>query len=266
MCTLIILNRVHRQLPVVIAANRDEYHTRAATPPRLISSEPPVLAGRDERGGGTWLGVTARGRFVGLTNQRTGRVAEPGRRSRGQLVLDLLRTDDADAMARLLESLAPGDVAACNILFGSADEGLRVAYLGRSDDVVVEPVAEGIHVLPNDRLDSVGFTKVSRARELVGASAADLAWPALQERLAHLLADHRQPPLREVPRRPPGSLMPRRLVRRLDALCVHTFIYGTRSSSIVALEPGRVARYVFADGPPCRASFEDVLDRLEAEA
>jgi hypothetical protein len=45
-------------------------------------------------------------------------------------------------------------------------------------------------------------------------------------------------------------------------VCVHTERYGTHSSTLLALDPGRVARYLFASGPPCRTTFEDVTDLL----
>jgi hypothetical protein len=55
------------------------------------------------------------------------------------------------------------------------------------------------------------------------------------------------------------------LVRRLKALCIHTPFYGTRSATRIALDPGRVAHYAFADGPPCRTPFVDYSHLFDAE-
>ena len=51
-------------------------------------------------------------------------------------------------------------------------------------------------------------------------------------------------------------------VRMLQALCVHTPIYGTRSATILMLSAGRVERYLHAAGPPCRTPFDDVTELL----
>jgi hypothetical protein len=48
------------------------------------------------------------------------------------------------------------------------------------------------------------------------------------------------------------------MLQRLQALCIHTPTYGTRSATVLALEPGRVAHYLYADGAPCRTPFVEV--------
>jgi uncharacterized protein with NRDE domain len=250
MCTMVILQRVHPRYPVVVAATRDEYYARPATPPQVLSDDPRVIGGRDETSGGTWLGVTAGGLFVGLTNQRTYRAPDPALRSRGAVVLDALRTGSTAGVRALLEGLDAREHNAFNLLFGDAGE-LHVGY-ARGDDprVAIERVPDGFHVLPNDVLDSREFPKVDRARAIadVHADPADLV---------AILRDHDMPPLADVSV-PDGSALPRELVRQLHAVCIHTPAYGTRSASIVALEPGRVAEYWFTDGPPCTAPLRDV--------
>lgn len=252
MCTIVVLHRVHPAYPVVVAANRDEFYGRAAGPPRLLADEPRVVGGVDLERAGTWLGVTATGLLVALTNQRTATV-EPGRPSRGLLVLDALRAGSTAGVEALLGRTDPAAFNPCNLLYGDAD-GLRVAYL-RPDppELRIEAVPDGVRVLGNDVLDSGAFPKVARARAL-GEAAAGLPGPALLPALAALLGDHALPD-------DPGPPHPRLDVetsRRLQALCVHTPAYGTRSASIVALGPGRVERYLAAGGPPCTAGFEDV--------
>ena len=68
MCTLIVDFQQHPDAPVVVAANRDEALDRPATGLRHWPGE-PFLAPRDERAGGTWLGLTRSGMFVGVTNR-----------------------------------------------------------------------------------------------------------------------------------------------------------------------------------------------------
>lgn len=100
MCTLIVSFRQHFEVPVVVAANRDEVRSRPATGPRRWQDE-AFVAPRDEQAQGTWLGLTATGLFVGVTN-RFPAERYPDRRSRGALVVDALRSPSASALHREL--------------------------------------------------------------------------------------------------------------------------------------------------------------------
>ncbi|WP_227870824.1 NRDE family protein [Orrella marina] len=75
----------------VVVANRDEVHDRPSTDMQPWDDDPQILAGRDLKAGGSWLGVHTDGRFALLTNYR-----EPGKQradapSRGFLVEQFLR-------------------------------------------------------------------------------------------------------------------------------------------------------------------------------
>src|SRR5277367_964547 len=89
-----------------IAANRDEFLARPASPPQRWPGTPAVLAPRDEQAGGTWLGVNAHRLFVGITN-RHGAAPEAGRASRGQLVAEALRADSVPSLHRQLARVPP---------------------------------------------------------------------------------------------------------------------------------------------------------------
>jgi hypothetical protein len=86
MCLLVVAWRSHAVHRVVLAANRDEYHGRAAAPMAVWDSPPHILAGRDLQAGGAWLGVDRRRRFGIITNYRELTRAGPGAPSRGELI------------------------------------------------------------------------------------------------------------------------------------------------------------------------------------
>ena len=72
MCTLIVFHHCFADAEFVIAANRDEYLDRPAEPPALrFWHGRSVLAPRDVRAGGTWLGTNDAGVFAGITNRPT---------------------------------------------------------------------------------------------------------------------------------------------------------------------------------------------------
>jgi uncharacterized protein with NRDE domain len=170
MCTLVVIAGLCPDVPLVVAANRDELYARASTGPAVLVSAPRIVGGRDLSKGGTWLGVTEQRFFVGVTNQRSWSAPDPDRRSRGELVLAPLRegaVSAAEASLRLV------DARECNpfkLLFGDA-ESLRVACArdGRAE-IAVEPLGRGVWVLSNDTIGSRDFPRhparrASSARE-----------------------------------------------------------------------------------------------------
>lgn len=257
-CTFVVLNRVRDDLPLVLAANRDEIYAREAEPPQVLVDQPRVIGGRDVRSGGTWLGVTPGGFFAGVTNQRTYSGPDPSLESRGPLVVHALELGNREAVRAMLERLDPGRYNSFNLIYGDAS-GVEVAY-GRREAARVE-IAEmppGLHVVPNDRIDSPEFPKVIRLRQLI-EPALQAPWPELRATLVGALADHEQPPPDSLPPLPPGSRFDADFVRKLHAVCIHTPNYGTRSATLLALTSGAVADYEFAPGPPCTTPFADAL-------
>lgn len=256
MCTIIALRKVRSDFPLVLATNRDEFYARRTSGPVRIVEQPSTVSGQDLEAGGTWMGVTAAGLFVGVTNQRTFAPPDRTKRSRGQLVLRALASADVESIRRLLGGVDGREYNPFNLMFGDA-QVLYAAY-GRVDtrEIEVEPVPEGVHVLPNDRLDAPDFLKVERAKQLL-IDHVHTPWPELRARLAATLADGVVPPIEAIPEPPRGTL-DRALIARLAALCVRTPAYGTRSSTIVALTPGGVGEYLYADGAPDQTEFVDV--------
>jgi uncharacterized protein with NRDE domain len=70
MCTLALYFKVFTGYSVVVAANRDEHYERPSAPPSIIGGSPTIVAGRDLRAGGTWLGINEYGLLVGILNRR----------------------------------------------------------------------------------------------------------------------------------------------------------------------------------------------------
>ena len=89
MCLIVLGWRAHPRYPLLVAANRDEFHGRPAAPAAFWRDRPEILAGRDLQAMGTWMGVSRAGRFAAVTNYRGAR--EPSAaESRGALVTAFL--------------------------------------------------------------------------------------------------------------------------------------------------------------------------------
>jgi len=162
MCLIVIAAGMHPELPLVVAANRDEYHRRPCVPAGPWRRTPEILAGRDLEAGGTWLGVTLSGRFAAVTNFR-----EPGQQvdsapSRGALVARYLASSEGPAA--YLEKLRPrmDQLNGFNLLVGDRDELL---WCSNRDQEPRRPrqLKHAIHGLSNHLLDTP-WPKVERTR------------------------------------------------------------------------------------------------------
>lgn len=261
MCLILLYFQVHPQLPLVVAANRDEYFARRSSSVERLASSPRIVGGRDLERGGTWMGAAEGGLFVGLTNRRTLGPPEPARRSRGEIVMSALHAGSVAGVETLLGRVDARAYNPFNLVFGDA-RSLRVAY-GREGEatVRVQSLAPGLYVLGNDTLDAPSW-KTRHARELA-APLAERPWFELAPALHRLLADHAVPAPEEVDEPPPW--MDRDLARHLQAICVHTPSYGTRSATLAAIGGDGVIHYAFAPGTPCTTAMHDVT-RLLADS
>ncbi|NOR37447.1 MAG: hypothetical protein GQ577_11935, partial [Woeseiaceae bacterium] len=90
MCLIVLAFQVHESVPLLVAANRDEFHARPTRDADWWPDMPDVLAGRDLQAGGTWLGVHRSGRFAAVTNYHDDHPPSTTLESRGRLVTDYL--------------------------------------------------------------------------------------------------------------------------------------------------------------------------------
>ncbi|XP_073531848.1 transport and Golgi organization protein 2 homolog isoform X3 [Phyllobates terribilis] len=112
---------------LILAANRDEFYHRPSKPADFWDSNNEILSGLDmETGkeGGTWLGITKRGKFAALTNYLQPKI-DVNAKGRGALVANFL-TSDLDSFSYLKNISAEGHLYnAFNLV--AADFNLRMA-------------------------------------------------------------------------------------------------------------------------------------------
>lgn len=252
MCTIAILVGV-ADSPVIIAANRDELYARDTRSPQLLA--PGVVGGLDAQSGGTWLALNRAGRFAAVTNQRALAQAVTGVRSRGLVVKELAMAEDQDAYVATLD---PREYASMNLVWGDAGR-VSVGYLRLDGTKDIRVLTRGVHVLCNDRIGADSFPRGARLSVAIeDALSVGRTWDELAPRIARALGDHTRVPLEDVP----PSHLPPDIARELTATCIHSEHYGTRSASLIAVEHGRVAAYLHADGAPCVTPFASQLELL----
>jgi uncharacterized protein with NRDE domain len=123
--------------------------------------------------------------------------------------------------------------------------------VGGSGAPEIEPLPPGLYVLGNDPLHG-GSPKTDQVRDRVGA-IGELAGDDQLALLRSVLAEHTIPPTAAAPA--PGTTT--RPVG-LDAACVHTDGYGTRSAALIRLPAEGLPQLWVADGPPCVTPFLDI--------
>ncbi len=225
MCLIVLAHKVHPRYPLIVAANRDEFLDRPTSPLHVWASAPHILAGRDERAGGTWMGLSTTGRFAALTNYRDLRRPEVQGPSRGALVQHLLGEE--------LGNADTSKYAGFNLIHGAFD-ALHYHSNITGDHAVLDP---GIHGLSNHLLNTP-WPKVQRAK--AGMAEALLSEEPNVEHLFELLADREPAPDEALPDTGVGLAWERILgTIRIDAAD-----YGTRCSSVVLVDTQGRARFV----------------------
>ena len=256
-CLLIALFGVVPDVPLLIAANRDEMYQRPADPITVLhATQPRILGGRDELAGGTWLAVNEHGVVAGLTNQPTG-ARDPAKRSRGELPLAFAAYPDArTAVTEVCARLDPAAYNPCWMLVGDRHALFSVEVSG-GHRAAVEELPPGRYVLENAPL----WQPSAKQQRVAGLVAALDEAGRVEAGLAAVLRDH-QPATGPEPGGPGGWARP----AELSAACVHTERYGTRSAMIVSVGQAGEPRVSVAAGPPCVTLLLDVTGMWSSPA
>ncbi len=220
MCLVLFSYQPGTDLPLVVAANRDEFYARPARSAHYWDDAPQVFAGRDLSAGGSWLGVTSSGRFATVTNFAEESPDELAPASRGALVEQFLKTD-VDAHGFVHRIHGP-DYKGFNLL---VYDGNKLAYT--SNRGYTQDLEPGTYGLANAELGAT-WPKVVAGTRALEALAPDVTTAAL----IRLLADDSRPADEDLPRR--GR--PIELERRVAPCFICGEEYGTRASTAVIFD------------------------------
>lgn len=233
MCLLIFAHQISRDSPLLIAANRDEFHARPTAVSDFWARHPQLLAGKDLEQGGTWMGVTRNGRFAAVTNYRDPARTAPAPRSRGELPLAYL-TGSADPQSYLLELASRAQqYAGFNLLVGDTHS---LWYFTNSEAHAPQCLAPGIYGLSNARLDTP-WPKVTTGKTRLHALLA--SGQISHEALATVVTDRQLADQRDlIALNQVNGMEP-----ILSAQFIVTHTYGTRSSTTLWTDAHGVAHW-----------------------
>lgn len=232
MCLILFAYRIHPEFKLILAANRDEFYDRPSLPLGFWQDHPQILAGRDERGGGTWLGVTRNGRFTAITNYRDPASLQANAPSRGKLLTDYLVSDASPEayLNGIRHNAAPYN--GFNLLTG--DTNHLFYYSNREGSVRrIEP---GLYGLSNHLLNTA-WPKVTRGKNALKKLISEKNG-VTPERIFQLLFDRTKPPAAQLPDTGVGL----RKEKMLSPMFIASKGYGTRSSSVLLMaHSGRIS-------------------------
>jgi uncharacterized protein with NRDE domain len=178
MCLILVAWRTANEHPLVVAANRDEFHARPAAPAAFWDDRPGILAGRDLEARGTWMGVSRSGKFAAVTNYRGAR--EPRAvESRGALVTRFLENGEAPADYISFVSRNANQYSGFNLLVSDGEELWWISNRG-GEPRRLDP---GIYGLGNTLLDApeVEASKRRFAETIASGPAVEPLFSVLAE-------------------------------------------------------------------------------------
>lgn len=219
MCILFIALNRHPDYPLIICANRDEFHHRATQPMHLWPGPEGITAGKDLKAGGTWLGFNKLKQVSALTNIRDLSATQEDRLSRGDLVLKALKGELDQAWLTLhKDSYNP-----FNLLYQQGDK----LFVFNSRNGSHTQLVDGFHAVSNGDLDDI-WPKMAigqQALEQTISQQTDLQ----PETLLPMMLDQTLPDESCLP----NTGVSLEWERRLATIFINHPEYGTRSTSIL---------------------------------
>lgn len=230
MCLIVFAWQVLPNMPLLAAGNRDEFYDRPAAVAGWWDDHPNIYAGRDLRGGGTWMGITRDGRFAAITNIRAPSEMRADAPTRGRLVSDYL----AGSMSPIdyANSIAAktSEYNGFNLLIGNQKELVWFSNRGDGDERNGKLLGPGVYGLSNSLLDCT-WPKVVRTKAQFSSL---LCQGAPEEAYFEMLSDTTCASDCRLPKT--GVSLERE--RLLSAVCIESPDYGTRVSTLVRLQDG----------------------------
>lgn len=241
MCLILFAYKMHPSYRLIIGANRDEFYERSSSPAEFWEDAPQVLAGRDLKEGGTWMGITRAGKFAAITNYRDPAAFKTEAPSRGKLVGNFLTGTENAASYLEKVSRQAHKYNGFNLICG--DDSDAFVYSNRGEKQKLEA---GVYGLSNRFLDSPWPKVVKGKKDLTAAIVEKGA--VLEAALFSILANRKIAPDNKLPSTGIGLDWE----RLLSSIFIESPGYGTRSSTVLLIGKNRWVKFVekVFDGKP----------------
>lgn len=226
MCLILFSYDTHPEYKLVFSGNRDEFYDRPTKNLDYWNDSPDILAGRDLKSYGTWLGISLSGRISAITNFRDPASIMDNAPSRGLLVSNFLTTTKPGR--QYLETIKTHgtDYNGFNLIVGDSS-GL---YYYSNKDTDIKKITPGIYGLSNDLIDT-SWPKVEKGKTEFKA-LLDQKGEINTADILSILKDNTSPPDHMLPDTGVGM----EWERVLSPLFIKSENYGTMSSSVILVK------------------------------
>lgn len=251
-CILFVALHQHPNYPVIICANRDEFHHR---PTQALHHwhAPDIIAGKDLQAGGTWLGITRPNsptpdmhltiqepvRFSALTNYRrviskndqtvlSAETKVQQKQSRGELVLNGLALNDEQTHNFLMKEAM--NYEGFNLVYGDLKVDNTSLICFDSVQQTFTHLTHGFHSICNGALDDI-WPKMALGQSMLEHYITRHSTLSV-EHLFNLMQDKTTAPEHLLPQ----TGIPQEWEKRLSAIFITSQDYGTRSTCILTLD------------------------------
>jgi uncharacterized protein with NRDE domain len=227
MCLILFAYKKHPHYPLVFAANRDEFYERPSETASFWDDKPDILAGRDLKDGGTWLGITKKGRIAALTNYRDPASIKKGAPSRGWLVRNFLFGEEKPLPYFRKIASSASEYNGFSLICGDISGLYYYSNRGSEKPLKLSP---GLHGLSNNLLNTP-WPKIERGKEVLSSYLLQTEYPDPED-IFRILMDQSKPPDESLPDTGVGLLWE----RVLSSIFIKSPEYGTRSSTVIMID------------------------------
>lgn len=232
MCIVAFAWQVLEEMPLCLISNRDEFYYRPSAVLHAWENS-SIVAGQDLKSGGTWMGVTASGRWAIVTNFRNGRDQSEYETSRGKLIQDFLESDLAPIRFAQQLECKQQDYAGFNLFVGDREQAVYMSNRGEAPQVL----ANGVYVVSNG-LMSEDWEKTKHLRKRFTQEFLPmLQQPQIPEQdLHHTVWDILEDERKIIPNLLPDTGISKEMEELLSSTFIQSPIYGTRCSNFLRLD------------------------------
>ena len=228
MCIVALAWQVLEQTPICLLSNRDEFYARPTIQLHLWENT-PIIAGQDLQSGGTWMGVTASGRWAIVTNFRDGQDKKTYDTSRGALVEDFLLSDLTPIrFAQQLEQKQQ-QYAGFNLFMGDQAQAVYMSNRGEAPQVL----AKGVYVVSNG-LMSEHWEKTAHLRKRFTQEFLPMLQDnANQDDIENAAWDILEDERKVISELLPATGISAEMEQLLSSTFIQSPVYGTRCSNFL---------------------------------
>lgn len=234
MCLILFSFNKHADIPLILAANRDEFFQRPSAPAQYWKENPNVLAGQDLVGLGTWLGITKEGKFAAVTNVREPNIVVENPLSRGELTRDYLTSHLSPE--KYIESIEANKMrySGFNLLVGEfRPNNNKLLYISNRQENVAE-LDSGTYGLSNHLLNT-DWPKVKAGKDFINNNTSTDVEHIHQLEYHENLRQYLENPGLADDEQLPNTGIAYEREKALSAAFIVLPDYGTRTSTILTV-------------------------------